>query len=386
MNRGVPPFDIDPPGSSVVEKDAMKNLIRKSVETMKGYVPGEQPKDPDIIKLNTNENAYFASPEVEDLLREIPISELAKYPDPVCTEVRKVIAEKHQVDLHAVFAGNGSDEILALCIRAFVERKGGSIGFFDPSYSLYPVLATIEDIETRPVALDENFEWKMPEAYEASIFFLTNPNAPTGMLFPQEKIEAFIQTFPGVVVIDEAYVDFARENCMAFATKYKNVLVLRTLSKAYALAGIRFGYCIGSEELIGALYKIKDSYNVSVLTQELARVALLDHQTLDALTTATRDTRAFFTTELQTLGFTVDPSEANFLWVKPNGIIAKTLFEELRDRKIFVRWFSGERVRDYLRISIGTYEQMMTLIETLEEILGTSATAKDRNPQFLGST
>jgi histidinol-phosphate aminotransferase len=347
----------------------MKNLIRKSVEAMSGYVPGEQPKGEDVIKLNTNENPWLCSPEVRDILNEIDIADLAKYPDPLCTEVRKVIAEKHEVGLANTFAGNGSDEILALCIRAFCERDG-AVGYFDPSYSLYPVLAQIEEVAVKPVALDANFEWQMPEGYEASVFFLTNPNAPTSMLFPKDKIEAFIKTFSGVVVIDEAYVDFARESCMEFATKYDNVIVARTLSKSYALAGIRFGYCVGSKELIGALHKIKDSYNVSRLTQELARVAILDEGTMEAITAAVKGTRGLITDELSALGFKVYPSETNFVWVKPPKPGAKKIFEELKRHNIFIRWFDGPRTKDCLRITVGTNEQMMSLVEALEEILG----------------
>lgn len=347
----------------------MKNLIRKSVEAMSGYVPGEQPKGENIIKLNTNENPWLCTPEVRDILNEIDIAELAKYPDPLCTEVRKVIAEKFEVGLGNIFAGNGSDEILALCIRAFCERDG-SVGYFDPSYSLYPVLAQIEEIAVKPVALDDEFEWKMPKGYKASVFFLTNPNAPTGMLFPKAKVEAFIKTFPGVVLIDEAYVDFARESCMEFATKYDNVIVARTLSKSYALAGIRFGYCIGAKPLIDALHKIKDSYNVSRLTQELARVALIDDGTMEAITAAVKGTRGLLTDELKTLGFKVYPSEANFVWAKPPKPGAQKIFEELRKRNVFVRWFDGDRTRDFLRITVGTNEQIMTLVEALEEMLG----------------
>jgi histidinol-phosphate aminotransferase len=349
----------------------MKNLIRKSVDAMDGYVPGEQPKGDDVIKLNTNENPWLCSPEVQDILNELDVAMLAKYPDPLCTEVRKVIAEKHEVGIGNVFAGNGSDEVLALCIRAFVERDGGSVGFFDPSYSLYPVLAEIEDVETRPVALDEHFEWQMPDGYEASLFFLTNPNAPTGMLFPKEKIEAFVKTFPGVVLIDEAYVDFAGEHCMDLAVKYDNVLVARTLSKSYALAGIRFGYCVGNRELIDALYKIKDSYNVNMLTQELARVALLDEGTMSAITSAVKNSRTLMTVELKDLGFKVYPSAANFLWVKPPKPGAKKIFEELKKRNIFVRWFDGPRTAECLRITVGTDKQTVALVEVLEEILGT---------------
>lgn len=348
----------------------MKNLIRKSVDALNAYIPGEQPQGEDVVKLNTNENPWLCTPEAHDILREIDVSVLAKYPDPVCTEVRKVIAEKHEVGIGNVFAGNGSDEVLALCIRAFVERDGGSVGFFDPSYSLYPVLADIEDVETRPVALDDKFGWQMPADYEASVFFLTNPNAPTSLLFPKEKIEEFVSDFKGVVVIDEAYVDFASEDCMALALEYKNVLVCRTLSKSYALAGIRFGYCVGNKDLIDALYKIKDSYNVNTLTQELARVALLDQGTMEAITAAVKNSRKLMTEELQTLGFDVCPSETNFLWAKPPKPGAKKIFEELKKRNVFVRWFDGDRTRDYLRITVGTDQQTMQLIAALEEIFG----------------
>ena len=347
----------------------MKKVIRKSVQAMEGYVPGEQPQGEDVVKLNTNETPWLCSPEVQDILSEINVAELAKYPDPLCVDVRKVIAEKHEVGIGNVFAGNGSDEVLALCIRAFVERDG-SVGYFDPSYSLYPVLSQIEDVETRPVALDDNFEWQMPDGYEASVFFLTNPNAPTGMLFPKEKIEAFVKTFSGVVVIDEAYIDFASEDCMELATKYDNVLVARTLSKSYALAGIRFGYCVGNNELIDALYKIKDSYNVNMITQELARVALLDDGTMEAITSAVKNSRALLINELSDLGFSVFPSEANFVWTKPPKPGAQKIFEELKKRNVFVRWFDGERTKDYLRVTVGTNEQTMALIEALEEIFG----------------
>jgi histidinol-phosphate aminotransferase len=347
----------------------MGGWIRNSVEKMSGYVPGEQPKGEEVIKLNTNENPWLCSPEVRDILNEIDVAELAKYPDPLCTEVRQVIAEKHGVGVGNVFAGNGSDEILALCLRAFVERDG-SVGYFDPSYSLYPVLAQIEELETRPVALDANYQWQMPENYTASLFFLTNPNAPTSMLFPKARVEAFVKNFPGVTVIDEAYVDFASEHCMDLATRFPNVIVARTLSKSYALAGLRFGYCVGARPLIDALFKIKDSYNVSRLTQELARVALLDDGTMQAITTAIKGTRELITEELKGLGCKVYPSATNFLWVKPPHPGAHKLFDELRKRHIFVRWFDGPRTRDCLRITIGTNEQMMTLVEHLEELLG----------------
>ncbi|RKX46280.1 MAG: histidinol-phosphate transaminase, partial [Verrucomicrobia bacterium] len=326
----------------------MSNLIRKSVRAMAGYVPGEQPKDADIVKLNTNENPYLPSADVQDILSMVDIAALSRYPDPVCIELRKVIAELHGCEVENVFVGNGSDEVLALCIRAFVEREG-SVGFFDPSYSLYPILADIEDVKKEPVALDTAFGWQMPEDYSASLFFLTNPNAPTSLQYSTANVESFVKDFGGVVLIDEAYADFAKENCMNLALASDNVLVARTLSKSYSLAGIRLGYCVGNAELIGAMHKIKDSYNVNYLTQEIARVAILDQDTMKANVQAIVETRKLVADKLADLSFEVSPSETNFLWVKPLGISAKALFNELRKKNIIVRRFGDdERTKDYL--------------------------------------
>jgi len=336
---------------------------------LSGYVPGEQPKEQDVIKLNTNENPYLPSPDVQDILNMVDISVLSRYPDPFCTELRKVIAELHGCEPGNVFVGNGSDEILALSIRAFVERSG-SVGYFSPSYSLYPVLTDIEEIEKKPLELDENFKWQMPEKYTASLFFLTNPNAPTGMLYDKAVIKKFVRSFGGVVLIDEAYADFARENCMDLALKYDNVIVTRSLSKSYSLAGLRLGYCVGNAELIGAMFKIKDSYNVSYLTQEIARVALLDQNTMKANVEAIVETRKLVSDKLKEFGFIVCPSESNFLWVRPRKISAKALFETLRKKNIIVRYFGeDERTKEYLRITIGTAPEMFRLLDTIEEIL-----------------
>lgn len=347
----------------------MSNLIRKSVQAMSGYVPGEQPRGEGIVKLNTNENPYLPSPDVQDILSMIDIAVLARYPDPVCIELRKAIAEVHGCAVENVFVGNGSDEVLALCIRAFVERDG-SVGYFHPSYSLYPVLADIEAVEKRPVALDANFGWQMPADYSASLFFLTNPNAPTSIQFSKENIEGFIKGFGGVVLIDEAYADFAKENCMDLALVNDNVLVARTLSKSYSLAGIRLGYCVGNAELIGAMYKIKDSYNIDYLTQEVARVAILDQDTMHANVQAIVEIRKLVAEKLAESGFEVARSETNFLWVKPKGITAKKLFGELRKRNIIVRYFGNdERTKHHLRITVGTAPEMFRFLDAVSEIL-----------------
>ena len=347
----------------------MNNLIRKSVQAMSGYVPGEQPKEDGIVKLNTNENPYLPSADVQDILSMIDISALSRYPDPACLELRKVIAELHGCAVENVFVGNGSDEVLALCIRAFVEREG-SVGYFEPSYSLYPILTEIEDVEKNPVELDTGFGWQMPEDYAASLFFLTNPNAPTSLRYSKADVESFVQVFGGVVLIDEAYADFSDENCMDLALENDHVLVARTLSKSYSLAGIRLGYCVGNSELIGALHKIKDSYNVNYLTQEIARVAILDQDTMKANVQAIVETRKLVTEKLTDLGFSVCTSQTNFLWVKPLGLRAPALFEQLRKKNILVRHFGNdERTKDYLRITIGTAPEMFQFLDAVEGVL-----------------
>lgn len=341
-----------------------KELVRAAVRELKAYTPGEQPRDRTIIKLNTNENAYPPSPKVADALRR-SADRLRLYPDPVCLELRQAIAELQKCRVEQVFVGNGSDEVLALCVRAFVER-GGTIGYHEPSYSLYPVLAAIHEIAVKPVRLAPDFSWSMPEDYAASLFFLANPNAPTSVLYPKETVKAFCARFPGVVLIDEAYVDFSRANCVDLALSMDNVLVARTLSKSYSLAGLRVGYVVGPEPLVGAMYKIKDSYNVSRLSQEIAGAALRDQAHMQRNVARICDTRDRVAAELRAKGFEVTPSETNFLWVKPPaGRSAQQVFEDLRARKIFVRYFPGELTGGHLRITVATEGEMRALVDAL---------------------
>lgn len=343
--------------------------IRKNIREMSGYVPGEQPQNADVIKLNTNENPYPTSPDVARALASFPLERLAKYPDPVCGEIVSLLARRHGVSENQVFVGNGSDEILALCVRAFVERDG-AVGYFDPSYSLYPVLARIEDVRTKPVPLAPGFQWSMPDDYEAALFYLTYPNAPTGIAYDKAIIRAFCARFAGVVLIDEAYVDFAREDCMELASEFPNVLVARTLSKSYSLAGIRLGYLVGSAELVEALYKVKDSYNVSMLTQVIALAALRDEAHMRANAKKVVATRDRLIRELRLRGYEVTESQANFLWVRPARITAEELFRQLKTRNIYVRYFAGTATGNYLRISVGTDEQMDRLLQAMDDIQG----------------
>ncbi len=345
------------------------NFIRESVERMTGYVPGEQPKGAGIVKLNTNENPYPPSPKVAEALRSIDIASLRKYPEPVSARVRERVAELHGCGVENVFVGNGSDEILALCTRAFVGNDG-SVGFFDPSYSLYPILCDIRDVRQCPVALDDSFGWVKPAAALCSLFFLTNPNAPTSMLFPKNDVEEFCAEFQGVVLIDEAYVDFSAENCMGLALKHENVLVMRTLSKSFSLAGLRVGYIVGDPALIEALMKIKDSYNLDAVAQVLALAALNDVDYMRANAAKIIATRTKLAENLTELGFLVCPSEANFLWVRPPEVIlAEDLFAKLKEENILVRYFSDPKISQYIRITVGTDDEVAALMDVLKDIV-----------------
>ncbi len=336
----------------------LDRLIVRHVRDMEGYVPGEQPQVEGLIKLNTNENPYPPSPRVMEALQAVVADRVRLYPDPVCRSLREAIAARHGVRPEQVFAGNGSDEVLALCTRAFVPDDG-LIGSFDPSYSLYPVLAAIRPARMVFASLKEDFTWNMPANFRASLFYLTNPNAPTGMLFPRDRVRDFCRNFSGVVLIDEAYVDFAPEDCLALAKEFPHVLVSRSFSKSYSLAGVRAGYVVGHQDLIGALFKIKDSYNVNAISQALALASFRDEAHMKANVAKIIATRQRVAAVLEARGYHVYPSAANFVWVRPPaGQDPATIFKQLRERKILIRYFPGAKTGHCLRITIGTDEQM----------------------------
>ncbi len=338
----------------------MSTFIRKSVQELAAYTPGEQPKVAGLVKLNTNENPYPPSPAVVRVLREFAGESLRLYPDPMCVALRERIAALSGCGIENVFVGNGSDELLRLCMRAFTS-PGGAAASFGPSYSLYPVLAAAEEVGFRTVPLADGFGWSEPPAdLGASLFFLANPNAPTGVFYPVETIRSFCGRFKGVVLVDEAYVDFSGgRDCLALAKEMPNVLVCRTLSKSFSLAGLRLGYAIGSAELVGALYKLKDSYNVDRLAQAIALAALGDMPWMQENARRIVATRERVAIRLAALGFQVVPSAANFLFVAPPaGTSAAELFAALRAQKILVRYFPGSRTGNHLRVSMGTDAQM----------------------------
>ncbi len=344
-------------------------MICKHVEALTGYVPGEQPHFAGMIKLNTNENPYPPSPKVGEALAAFDWESLRLYPDPIAKRAREVIAQNCGCTPEQVFVGNGSDEILALFTRAFVE-EGGTLGYFHPTYSLYSVLAAIRDAKGVPLPLNADFTCPTPPADCADAFVWTNPNAPTSRLEPPERVAAFARTFQGVVLVDEAYADFAPTNCMALATApdNTNLMVMRTLSKSFSLAGLRFGYCVGPAPLIAALDKIKDSYNMDALAQVVGVAALEDLPHMHANAARIRATRTRLTDALTTRGWTVQPSATNFLFARPPRGNAAELFDALRAAHLYVRYFPGETTGEWLRITIGTDDQTDTLLAHLDRL------------------
>lgn len=347
--------------------------IASSVRGLTPYTPGEQPHDSDIIKLNTNENPYPPSPKIAEVLANFDIAALRRYPDPVFTALRKRIAEIHGCGIDNIFIGNGSDEVLSVAAKSFVENNE-AIGSFDPSYSLYKTLAAIRDVKFVSSFLNRDYSWTDPvtrkDGVEVALFLLTNPNAPTSLSFPKEKIKAFAASFQGVVIIDEAYADFAEENMMDLATAEGNVntIVMRTLSKSFSLAGLRLGYCVGPTDLIEAMYKVKDSYNIDMLAQAVALAALEDLDWMKSNADKVRATRRRLTDELRSLGWDIPESQSNFIFAKPANKPAAEIFNALRERHIFVRYFPGEATGERLRISIGTDEETDKLLASLVEL------------------
>jgi len=366
-----------------------RSLIRPLVHDLHAYVPGEQPKIKGLIKLNTNENPYPPSPRVLKAVKAAVDSRLRLYPNPTAQVLREKLAKLHGCGPENIIIGNGSDEVLALAVRALVEpsrkpeaksRKSKSlVQYFTPSYSLYPVLADIHGAVKNAVPLNANFT--MPSVAElrragvwdfnAALTFVTTPNAPSGRGYATAELEKLCRAMNGVIVLDEAYVDFAREHAMKLAMKHPHVLVARTFSKAYSLCFQRVGYFVGHAELIAALDKIRDSYNVNGLGQVAAVATLEDLKYYRANFRKIISTREELSRALTLLGFRVLPSQTNFILVKPpgGGLTAEDWLQKLREKKILVRWFKYPEVKDYLRITIGTPEEAKALVRATKSIL-----------------
>ena len=359
-------------------------LVRPLVRELHAYVPGEQPKVKGLIKLNTNENPYPPSPKVLSAMRAAIDGRMRLYPNPSAQLLREQLAALHQCSPDQIIIGNGSDELLALGVRAFVEpaANGDSassepsksrVQYFGPSYSLYPVLAETHGATPYSVPLLEDFG--LPSVsqlrrgkrwdFQAALTFITTPNAPSGRGYSTRELEVLCSAMKGVVVLDEAYVDFADENALELCLKYPHVIISRTFSKAYSLCFQRIGYWIGHPELISALHRIRDSYNVNGLAQIAASATLKNLSYYQRNFRRVTESRSRVAEALTGLGWTVLPSQTNFILARPPGPPARQWLEDLRRKKILVRWFASPNLESFLRITIGSESEMDTLLKTI---------------------
>ncbi len=340
---------------------------RPAVEKMSGYTPGEQPlPGQTVIKLNTNENPFPPSPRVIEAIRSLDPNRLRRYPNPTADEFRERAARLLGVTPEMILAGNGSDDILAIALRTFLAA-GDTLAFPDPTYSLYPVLAEIADITVNTVPWDA--DWTLPTAgligTGARAVFFANPNAPSGTLVAPADVRALAEGFAGVVLVDEAYADFADTNCLGLLRTCPNVIISRTLSKAYSLAGMRFGYAVAAPALVAEMMKVKDSYNCDAVSI-IAATAALDDQTYARMTwDHVRAERQRLAHELSQRGWTVIPSHTNFLLAACPGGKAGDLYRALKQRGILVRFFDKPGLDDKLRITIGTRAENDALLAAL---------------------
>ena len=337
------------------------------------YTPGEQPNQPDMIKLNTNENPYPPAPGVEKALREMDIDTMRLYPDPTAGELVHAIAKNCGLKDEQVFVGVGSDDVLGMAsLTCFNSEK--PILFPDITYSFYDVWAELFKIPYKTVALDEQFKINpLDFNKENGGIIFPNPNAPTAIEMPLEQVEEVIKNNPDVVVIvDEAYVDFGGHTALSLIDKYDNLLVVRTFSKSRAMAGMRIGYAFGSKELIDAIKAVKFSYNSYTMNQatiETGVAAIKDDTYFKNTVSKIIETRENAKKELKKLGFSFTDSKTNFIFATHERMPAKEIFEKLKKKNIFVRYFNKPGIDNYLRITVGTDEEMKKLYKALQEIL-----------------
>jgi histidinol-phosphate aminotransferase len=343
--------------------------FRKNIEKVKGYEPGFQPKEADVIKLNTNENPYPPSPEVLKVLAEINPERLRKYPDPLGNEFRQAAAEVNSIRFEGIMCCNGGDDLLTMAFRAFCDRNR-PVAYPVPTYSLYPVLAKLQNCRAIEIPFDGEFNLPAKLAgTKAALTIVCNPNAPSGSFVSIDELASLADELSGVLLIDEAYVDFAEANCTQLIKKFDNVIILRSLSKGYGLAGLRFGYAIAQSTLIKGLMKLKDSYNVDAVALAVATAAIKDQKYFTEITEKVKKARGLLIEQLRDLGFEVPQSHANFVLARCKKHKADVIFDRLKERRIYVRYFNAPGLEDKLRITIGTDEQNNILVSALKEII-----------------
>lgn len=348
------------------------SYFRDNIEAMAAYVPGEQPTDRrGVIKLNTNENPYPPSPAVERCLREFPAEALRVYPDPRCGLFTRAVSETLGIPIENIQAGNGSDNLLVMIARA-AAGPGRRVAWPGPTFPFYETQAMVEASEIIEVPFEADYTFPLRGLIEARahLTFVANPNSPTGTAATTEQLETLARALQGtgLLVIDEAYADFAETTARELVERYENVVVLRTLSKGYSLAGLRLGYAVAQPEVLRQLWKTKEIYNVGVLTERIGAAAVRDRAHLLANTARIKASRRKLTDELRNLGWTVWPSQANFILARPPSGDGRGVYETLKARGILVRFFSHPDLADKLRITIGTEEQNAELLRQIRNL------------------
>jgi len=347
------------------------SYFRENIEETAGYVPGFQPSGGSVIKLNTNENPYPASPKVLEAIRSVPAERLRRYPEPLGDAFRRAASEILGLRPGNIICTNGGDELLTICFRAFCDENR-PVAYPVPTYSLYPVLAGLQNCRSFEVDFGADFcLCGGLSDTNAALTIVCNPNAPTGSFILPEQLGSLAKKLEGksIFLIDEAYVDFSEANCVELAGDFDNVIILRSLSKGYSLAGLRFGYGIACEELISGLMKLKDSYNVDAVSVLAATAAIKDQDYFRKNVEKIKNERTRLTGELRKLGFTVTDSQANFLLAQCDNFSASEIYKDLAQRSIYVRYFDLPNVADKLRITVGTKEQNDKLISAVQEII-----------------
>lgn len=351
----------------------MSRFLSNEARRLAPYTPGEQPQDQQYIKLNTNESPFPPSPRVLEAVSQAEVSKLNLYSDPTCGQLNAAIARRYGVAPEQVITGNGSDEILAFAFRAFCG-EGKGVAYADITYGFYKAQVALFGLDATIVPLREDLTLSVEDYKDfPGTVVIANPNAPTGIPVSCGEIRRLLEADPDrIVIVDEAYVDFGGESCIPMLKDYDNLLVVQTMSKSRQLAGGRVGFALGSAELIADLNRVKYSfnpYNVNRLSLLAGTAAIEDETYFQNCCSAIQQNRAWTVSKLEELGFTVLPSQANFIFAKSDKIAGGDLYRKLKENGILVRWFDSDRIRDYVRITIGSAEQMAALVDRITQLL-----------------
>jgi histidinol-phosphate aminotransferase len=348
----------------------MNSYFRPAVDAMAGYIPGEQPQlGSNVIKLNTNENPYPPSPAIATTLKNLDLESLRRYPNPFANEFRQAISDVLGVPLDWIIAGNGSDEILTMIVRSVAESQR-KVVYPTPTYVLYKTLAEIQDAEIVEVPYGENNQLPIEALIEANgaVTFIASPNSPSGHIVCLQDLRKLASKLSGVLLIDEAYVDFADENALSLVHEFENVLISRTLSKGYSLAGLRLGFGIANPKLLEGLFKVKESYNIDAIACSIGATAMRDQAYKNECAEKVKISRTQLAIALQKIGFDVPDSQTNFLFVTPPQGNAEEIYLALKAGGILVRYFKQPGLDHKLRITVGTDQQNQTLLEAIAKL------------------